>query len=294
LPEDAPYKLPALLREHRITFWLSVPTTGLTLANLGLLKPASLPDLRCTLFCGEPLPQRLAQSWHRAAPNGRLFNIYGPTECTIAVTAFEWHPDLPLADLVPIGEPYPAQDLCIVDDQLREQPPGAVGELCISGTQVVPGYYGDALQTQQRFVSVPGRAGVWYRTGDQVQRHPDWGLLFKGRRDDQMQVRGYRVERLEVEALMRNALSTDAVAVVGWPVVEGNLVQGIVAFVGDQRLSAQDIRRRLRSDLPEYMWPSQVYIQDLPQTRSRKVDYTALRRQLMEAQAAGGALEDVA
>ncbi len=282
LPEAAPYQLPSLVREHRISFWLSVPTTGSSLANLGLLQPASLPSLRCTLFCGEPLPQRVAQAWHRAACQSSLFNIYGPTECTIAVTAFEWHRDLELPDVVPIGWAYPAQDIRVVDAHLRAVAGDTAGELCVRGGQVVPGYYGNADETAARFVALDGVDGTWYRTGDWVQRHEQWGLVFKGRRDDQLQVRGYRVERLEVETLMRGALGTDSLAVVGWPVSDGNLVEGLVAFVGDSRLTTTDIRRKLHQELPEYMWPRQIYMQPLPQTSGRKVDYAALKRQLAE------------
>jgi amino acid adenylation domain-containing protein len=282
LPETTPYQLPSLLRRHRISFWLSVPTTGVSLANLGVLTPGSLPSLRCTLFCGEPLPQRLARAWHLAACQSRLFNIYGPTECTIAVTAFEWRPEFSLPDVVPIGWPYPAQRMCVVDERLREVAANQVGELCIGGGQVVPGYHANRDQTAARFVALPGREGTWYRTGDWVQEDARWGLVFKGRRDDQLQVRGYRVERLEVETLMRSALGVDSVAVVGWPVSEGNLVEGLVAFISDTRLTPHNARQKLCQDLPEYMWPRQIYIQQLPYTSSRKVDYAALKRQLSE------------
>jgi amino acid adenylation domain-containing protein len=280
LPDAVPFRLPALLREHRITFWLSVPTTGMSLFNLGLLRPDSLPDLRYSLFCGEPLPSRLANAWHAAASNSRLVNIYGPTECTIAVTAFEWQSNMVLPDVVPIGTPYPEQLVCVVDTNLREVPFGHVGELCLGGSQLAPGYYGNAEQTAKRFVKVVGREGTWYRTGDWAVEDPSWGLMFRGRCDDQMQVRGYRVERMEVEGLMRRALATDSVAVVGWPVSEGNLVQGLVAFVDGVTMTTQRIRGVLRDELPEHMWPSQIHLQPLPQTRSRKVDYQALKTQL--------------
>jgi amino acid adenylation domain-containing protein len=286
LPDTAPFRMPALLREHRLTFWLSVPTTGLSLANLALLRPDSLPDLRCSLFCGEPLPSRLAAAWHVAAPNSRIFNIYGPTECTIAVTAFEWLPDMLLPEVVPIGTPYPGQQVCVVDQHLREVPFGQVGELCLGGDQLVPGYYANAEQTARRFVRLAGRDGMWYRTGDWAIEDSGWGLQFKGRCDDQMQIRGYRVERLEVEGLMRRALGTDSVAVVGWPIAEGNLVQGLVAFVDGVTLSIHQIRSVLTQELPEHMWPSQIHMQPLPQTRSRKIDYEALKRQLTEDLAA--------
>lgn len=280
--EMMPLRLPALLRNHQITFWLLVPTTGQTLANMGLLKPGRLPDLRCTLFCGEPFPQRLAQTWHQAAPQSQIHNIYGPTEATIAITSFAWQPDCCLPEVVPIGLPYPGQMVSVVNEDLSEVEEGEAGELCLGGDQVAPGYYGNPEQTTRRFVQLPGKEGIWYRTGDWVQWDSRWGLLFKGRRDDQLQVRGYRVERLGVEMLLKEALGTDSLAVIGWPVVDG-LVQGLVVFIQDSGMTGQQIRRKISQELPEHLWPNQVYIlPELPQTRSCKVDYTALKRQLME------------
>jgi amino acid adenylation domain-containing protein len=277
---DEPYHYPALVREHELTFWLSVPTTGLTMADLGLLTPGSLPSLRNSLFCGEPLPRRLASTWRIAAPNGRLVNVYGPTECTIAVTAFDWRPDDDFPDVVPIGWAYPGQRLLVVGDDLHEVPHGRTGELCLQGSQLVPGYLDDPEQTARRFVRLPGQSGVWYRTGDWVSRDEQHGMLFHGRRDDQLQVRGIRVERLEVESLLKQALGTDSVAVVGWPVVEGSLVRGLVAFVADIGLGKAEIRRRIGGQLPAHLLPSHVHIGPLPQNASRKVDYPALKRRL--------------
>ena len=280
LPDQAVYKLPALVREHALTFWLSVPTTGVSLLDLGLLTPGSLPSLRRTLFCGEPLPRRLAAAWQAANPEGELFNVYGPTECTIAVTAFAWRPDQDLPDIVPIGAPYPGQRVRVVGPDLAEVPDGETGELLLQGAQLVPGYYGNPAQTATRFVEVPGAEGRWYRTGDLVACDTGWGLVFKGRRDDQLQVRGHRVERLEVETLLRQVLGTESVAVVGWPVVDGSLVQGLVAFVADTGLPVPELRRRISQELPEHLWPSQIHVGPLPQNRSLKVDYPALRRRL--------------
>lgn len=283
LPDQAVYKLPALVREHELTFWLSVPTTGQTLHDLGLLTPGALPSLRRTLFCGEPLPRRLAESWHTANPDGRIYNVYGPTECTVAVTSFEWqdsYGDLP--QTVPIGRPYPGQRVCVVGEDLATVAPGQTGELCLQGSQLVPGYYGDPEQTAARFVELKDREGIWYRTGDQVAEDDAYGLLYKGRRDDQLQVRGFRVERLEAETLIKNLLGTDSVAVVGWPVLDGALVQGLVAFVADVGLSTVEIRRRISRELPEHLWPSRIHLGPLPQNRSLKVDYPALRARLAE------------
>ncbi|MFJ6953007.1 AMP-binding protein [Micromonospora aurantiaca (nom. illeg.)] len=282
LPDQAVYKLPALVREHALTFWLSVPTTGVSLLDLGLLRPGALPSLRRTLFCGEPLPRRLAQAWHAANPDGELFNVYGPTECTIAVTSFGWRPDQDLPDVVPIGWPYPRQEVRVVGADLAGVAAGQTGELLLRGSQLVPGYHGDPEQTAARFVELPDAPGRWYRTGDLVAHDPRWGLVFKGRRDDQMQVRGHRVERLEVETLLRQVLGTEAVAVVGWPMAPGGLVQGLVAFVADTATPVPEMRRRISRELPEHLWPSRIHVGPLPQNRSLKVDYPQLRRRLEE------------
>ena len=281
--ETVPFKLPTLLRKHQINYWLLVPTTGQSLANLGLLKAGSLPDLRYTFFCGEPLPQRLAQAWHQAAPQSQIYNIYGPTEATIAITSFAWQSDVAFPEIVPIGYAYPGQMVSVVDEQLREVKEGEIGELCLGGDQIAPGYYGNPEQTAARFVQLPGKEGLWYRTGDWGQWDSRWGLLFKGRRDDQLQVRGYRVERLEVEILLKEVLGTDSLAVVGWPVLDG-LVQGLVVFIQDVGLTGQQVRQKISRELPEHLWPNQVFIlAELPQTTSCKVDYPALKRRLMEA-----------
>jgi hypothetical protein len=88
------------------------------------------------------------------------------------------------------------------------------------------------------------------------------------------------VERLEVETLLRQVLGTESVAVVGWPVVDGSLVQGLVAFVADVGLPVPEMRRRISHELPEHLWPSQIHVGPLPQNRSLKVDYPQLRRRL--------------
>ena len=201
------------------------------------------------------MASRYRSGWRRCGT--RLLPVAGCSIFTVQprlpspVTAFEWQPDMQLPDVVPIGMPYPGQKVSVVDEQLREVTGEQLGELCLGGDQVVPGYYGNPEQTGKRFVDLPGRPETWYRTGDWVQRHSRWGLQFKGRCDDQLQVRGYRVERLEVETLMRNTLGTDALAIVGWPVVEGNLVQGLVAFVSDAGLQRNRSAGKLSGELPE-------------------------------------------
>ncbi|WP_395375206.1 AMP-binding protein [Marinicella sp. W31] len=280
-PTNSPFKYVRFVQQHDITFWLSVPSTGVSLNEIGLLKKGAMPSLKCTLFCGEALPFRLVEQWQLSAPNSQVYNVYGPTECTIAITYFECERDLELPKIVPIGQPYADQQMMLVDNTLREVTEGK-GELVISGSQVTSGYYQNIEKTAHQYVSIEGYKGVWYRTGDLVEWSQDYGYIYQGRIDDQLKIRGYRVERLEIETLLREATGTDSVAVVGWPITETGLSKGLVAFIDKSPLELPEIRANYKRLMPEYMWPSQIYQQPLPQNNSLKVDYKALKQQLQK------------
>jgi len=141
---------------------------------LVFLKPGHYPQLRVSLFCGEPLPVSSVQAWSYAAPNSIVENLYGPTELTIACTLYRWDAQRSAAEsemgIVPIGYPYPGMKYLVVDEELGEVPPGEHGELLMSGPQMSLGYWKDAKKTADAFITVPGRTDVYYRTGDRVRR----------------------------------------------------------------------------------------------------------------------------
>ena len=280
-PTHLPFRYVQFVKQHAITFWLSVPSTGISLNEMGLLKPGEMPSMKCTLFCGEALPHRLVKAWQQATPNGEVYNIYGPTECTIAITHFHCQRGAQLPDIVPIGAPYPGQQMIQVNEQLHTTAPEVMGELLISGSQVAKGYHQNLEKTNQQFVSLEAEPGRWYRTGDWVTWSETHGYEYKGRVDDQLKIRGYRIERLEIEKLLREAAQTDAVAVVGWPVTETGLCQGVVAFIDNSPLTLPEIRHNYQQTMPEYMWPSQIHQQPLPKNTSLKVDYKQLKNQLV-------------
>ena len=121
------------------------------------------PDLRWSLFCGEPLPADTAQAWAEAADGSRVENLYGPTELTVACTSYRWQGDTSRAEcvhgLVPIGEPFPGLEAIVVDSSLHEVPVGDDGELLVAGDQVSAGYWNDDVRTQAGYVTPPGRSG---------------------------------------------------------------------------------------------------------------------------------------
>src|SRR5262245_55923500 len=165
--------LPAtFIRDHQLTTWFSVPSVAGVLARLGLLQPHTLPSLRYSLFCGEPLLAAHAKLWQTAAPNSILENLYGPTEATIAISHYRWDssPHDCLNDVVPIGRIFDGQQCCVVDGRREAVRSGEAGELCVAGSQVTRGYWNDRNKTREQFVELPGRPGtIWYRTGDLVR-----------------------------------------------------------------------------------------------------------------------------
>lgn len=275
------------IRNSGITVWFSVPSTGAFMRRLGALKPERYPTLRWSLFCGEPLPVEVASAWQDAAPNSVVENLYGPTEATIACTVYRWDPAASPAEsvhsVVPIGEPIDGMSAVIVDQDLRPVPPSRDGELLLTGQQVTPGYWQDLDRTSAAFVKLPGSDAIHYRTGDRVRRNDARSpLVYLGRMDHQIQILGHRVELGEIEAVLREESGEDAVIAVGWPVTSSG-ASGVVAFIGNSSLDADQILGRAARRLPDYMLPRSLYFRDgLPLNTNGKLDRKALMRELEE------------
>lgn len=275
------------IRDSRLTLWFSVPSTAVFMRRLGMLKPNSYPSLRWSLFCGEPLTVETATAWASAAPSSTVENLYGPTEVTIACTLYRWDPIRSPAEsamgLVPIGECYPDMEALVLDEKLREVPPGGDGELLMRGPQVAAGYWQDPERTAASFFVPPGRTERHYRTGDRVRRpHGEGPLRYVGRVDDQVKVNGYRVELGEVEAAVREASGVDAVIAVGWPPTPSG-VGGIEAFLGNTAVDPDAVRERVGRRLPDFMVPRRLHLlPELPLNANGKFDRKMLRARLEE------------
>ena len=265
-----------------LTIWFSVPSTALFMHRLGVLKPDLYPKLRLSLFCGEALPAEIARRWALAAPNSVIENIYGPTELTIACTAYRWNgklsPEQCEQGIVPIGEPFDDMEVLIADENLEQVQDGTAGELLMRGPQMSAGYWHDEEQTKRAFVTVPGKNGkVFYRTGDRVcRRGSGKPMVYLGRVDSQMQVLGYRVEMGEVECAVRQASGLDGVVAIGWPLTQRG-ADGIEVFLEAETLDVTRLVAELRSKLPPYMLPRNIrLLRALPLNSNGKFDRQAL------------------
>lgn len=288
--ESALFRPGPYIDAARLTVWCSVPSTLQFMHRLGMLKPGRYPRLRAASFGGEPLLRHTVQAVRAAAPNAVVHNLYGPTELTVACTAYRWDDEVSPAEcergIVPIGTPLPGMEAQVVDEQLRPVPAGGEGELIVSGRQLSLGYWRDPERTAAAFVVPPGGDRTYYRTGDRVvRRAADGPLHFRGRLDDQIEVLGHRVELGDVEAALRRVTGVHDVAAVGWPVTETGY-GGIVGFVAGT-IDVALVRRRLAAVLPDYMTPRRLeLLSALPRSSNGKLDRTALAERLEHRAAA--------
>jgi amino acid adenylation domain-containing protein len=272
----------AFINEARLTVWFSVPSTAVFMRRFGVLKPGMYPGLRLSLFCGEALPVEIVRHWALAAPNSVIENIYGPTELTIACTAYRWDntksPEECAQGIVPIGQPFDGMRALIVDEQLREVEPGRDGELLMTGPQLSLGYWQDGEKTLRAFVPVLGKNGTYYRTGDRVRRPgPGNPLVYLGRFDNQIKVLGHRVELGEVEAAVRQVSGLQGVVALGWPRTESG-ADGIEVFLETDSFDTMALVNQLKAKLPLYMLPRNIRILPrLPLNANGKYDRKALQ-----------------
>src|SRR5436190_10445570 len=277
----------AFINDARLSVWFSVPSTALFMRRLGVLKPGMYPQLRLTLFCGEPLPVEIVRQWALAAPNSVIENLYGPTELTIACTAYQWNatnsPTECEHGVVPIGEPFDQMKAVIVDENLQEVLPGASGELLMTGPQLSRGYWHDEEKTRQAFISLPGTSDTYYRTGDRVRRRaPGKPLLYLGRLDSQIKVLGHRVELGEVESAVRKASGLDGVVALGWPMTESG-AEAIEVFLQTDDFDIKPLFQDLKRKLPPYMVPRNIrLLSHFPLNAHGKFDRGALLKKLEE------------
>nr|WP_155073923.1 amino acid adenylation domain-containing protein [Streptomyces taklimakanensis] len=261
VPEElayAPAQLVGFLRERRISVWYSVPSAlSLMIRDGGLLDDEPLPDLRACVFAGEPFPLHHVQALRSRRPTVRLLNWYGPTETNVCTSYEVTDADLRRTGALPIGT-------ACSGDRVALDPEGE-GEIVVSGPTVMLGYWGREPQRGP------------YRTGDIARRDADGQLVYVGRRDRMVKIRGHRVELGEIECAV-SALDSvsDAAVVVTGAGLETELHAAVVPVPG-HRPSLLDVKRCCAERLPTYMIIDRLHLcDDLPRTANGKLDRTSL------------------
>ena len=264
-----PEALPRALVANGISVLHAVPT-------LLALFAEDVPNLRLINLGGEMCPEALVARWARTGR--QIFNTYGPTEATVSASLAE----LKAGEPVTIGTPLPNYGLLVVDDQQRLLARGETGELCITGPGVAAGYLGRPDLTAEKFLDNPWSRVGWdvrmYRTGDLARIDGDGRVQCLGRADDQVKVRGFRVELGEIEAVLARSQGVGTNAGV---LRQDDGIDQLVAFIVPElgaAISQAQLRQDLAAHLPPYMVPSRFEtLAVLPRLTSGKIDRKALR-----------------
>ncbi|SOQ11406.1 non-ribosomal peptide synthetase [Pseudomonas syringae group genomosp. 3] len=287
------------MAEHQVGVLKIVP--GHLAALLQAAQPADVLPQHALIVGGEACSPALVEQVRQLKPGCRVINHYGPSETTVGVLTHEVpalselnaipqvsrfpqcsaHSGDPLRS-VPVGAPLPGASAYVLDDVLNPVATQVAGELYIGGDSVALGYLGQPALTAERFVPDPfAQDGARvYRSGDRMRRNHQGLLEFIGRADDQVKVRGYRVEPAEVARVLLSLPSVAQVSVLALPVDEDESRLQLVAYcvaAAAASLTVDSLREQLTARLPDYMVPAQILLLDqLPLTANGKLDKRAL------------------
>jgi D-alanine--poly(phosphoribitol) ligase subunit 1 len=278
----AAYKL---MQEHQLTFIKMPPST------LTFLRPyfpsIHLPAVKYCLLGGEALPGSLAKEFESCIPNALIQNVYGPTETAVISLIYDWNGDgngrKEHLGIASVGKPIGSCKVMVLADDNQAAEPGVIGELIIAGNQVSPGYWNNRELNQRAFIDreVDGKSLRFYRTGDMVMMDQEGDLMFLGRNDEQVQVRGYRVELGEIESLAREFLGGKNVMAAG--IASEAADMQLFLAIESAPMDPGPLRKHLEMHLPPYMVPGKVkFIQKFPRLVSGKLDRRAIQEQLAE------------
>lgn len=267
-----------LLVRHRVTVLRLVAPLFKLMVETNV---EAMRGLRLVISGGDRASEKAVRRALEELPDCVVVNGYGPTETTIYALC---HPMTQYDDAwpsVPIGAPIDGVTAYVFDERQRPVPDAEVGELHIGGIGVARGYLGKPELTRERFVTHPRDPGLrLYRTGDRVRRLHDGAFEFLGRTDDQVKVRGFRVELGEIESALLDHELVDAAVVVAKPPGEATRLEAFAtAKAGAPALDTANLRAHLAERLPEHMLPSVIWaVPRLPKTDNGKLDRRLLAR----------------
>ena len=276
-----PKELKKLLKEEKITFWDSVPSTMNHLVNELELSGESCeyPHLRLAFMSGDWIPVSLPARITSYFPNTKIVSLGGATEGTVWSIYYVINPSQNYSHSIPYGKPLDNNQFYILDNDRKPVSVGQAGELYIGGIGVARGYINDDAKTRDSFIEdiILGVKGdKLYKTGDKGRMMPDGNIEFLGRIDYQVKIRGYRIELGEIEnQILQNQIIKEAV------VIDKTDNQGLkylnLYYTAKQQISGGEIKEYLLKKLPEYMIPSCfIQLETMPLTLNGKIDRKAL------------------
>ncbi len=286
IPEDEdmvmnPRKLVNWIDENDITLIHMVPTLFKAMVN-ELQDSKHFYNLKYILLAGEPLRGKDLDKFYRLFGSRiQLVNMYGPTETTLAKAYYMIDPTDTSKINIPIGKPISDTELLVLDDQLKPCPQGNTGEIYIRTQYMSSGYLNDKALTDSVFIKNPfseNTTDIIYKTGDLGRILPDGNIECLGRLDNQIKIRGMRIELTEIEAELLKIGSVREAVVIVHENDDGD--KALCAFLtGDTKLDKIAVRELLLKELPDYMVPSHFVLMDkIPLLPNGKTDRKSLQK----------------
>jgi D-alanine--poly(phosphoribitol) ligase subunit 1 len=253
-----------LMDEQKLTVALMVPSI------LYYLRPyfveVDLPAMKYSLFCGEALPLDITEEWSRCLPNAKILNVYGPTEDTIFCTHFTFNrseTNKSHNGVLSIGKAMEGTTTIIIDEDNQILPWGNVGQLCLGGVQLTPGYWNNEQKNREAFffINYNGKKERFYKTGDLCQCDEQGDIKYLGRTDFQTKIQGFRVELSEIEFHVKAFLKKINVVAIAYTDIIGNTEIGLV--IESKQLDTKLLQDYMKTKMPVYMIPRQIYFVDV-------------------------------
>ncbi len=268
-----------LIEDEGLTFALMAPST------IKYLKPyfgeMDCSSLKYSLFCGEALPLDVTEEWSKCAINAAIYNVYGPTEDTIFCSTYRYKRDgdnKTHNGILSIGKPMKNCGMAIFDEDDKVCPVGTIGELCLSGTQLTPGYHKNEQKNKECFFEKDGV--IWYRSGDLCFKDADGDIMYSGRLDHQVKIQGFRVELGEIEWHAREFLGDKNVVCMAFD--NKDSLTEIAMFIESKVFNPDDLFAYMRTKMPSYMIPTRLFfVPVFPLNANDKTDKVKLKAMLL-------------
>ena len=274
-----------LMEDQKLTVSLMVPSMLHYLRSY--FTEIHLPQMKYSLFCGEALPLDITAEWSNCLPNAQIFNVYGPTEDTIFCTQYEFDKqgeNKTYHGVLSIGKAMKGTVTIIIDEANRVLAPGAIGQLCLGGSQLTPGYWKNEEKNKEAFFTLDynGLLQRFYKTGDLCICDEQGDMLYVGRIDFQTKIQGFRVELSEIEFHARFFLEKKNLAAIAFSDLIGNAEVGLV--VEADEFDTKTLLDYLKTKIPIYMIPKTIVFSNaFPLNTNGKTDRNKLALLLKES-----------
>jgi amino acid adenylation domain-containing protein len=272
-----PEKLTDFLVQSKISVIFWVPTVMISAADSGI---PYLPDMKLIMFAGEVMPNKQLNIWRSALPNCMYVNMYGPTEATDIATYYIVDREYKNHETLPIGKPCANMRALILNDKNEECRINEHGELCLLGSGIALGYWNDIALTEKAFVQNPLNSKydeIMYRTGDLVYKNDEGNIIFLGRHDSQIKLRGNRIELGDIESA---ATAIDGIRN-SCALFDTDKQEIILFLETNEEIKERKFKLLLKQFIPSYMTPSKIITTaEFPHTPSGKIDRVKLRKDL--------------